>query len=149
MGNVLELVSPLDISKSNFIFKKYLTLALHSVIVITSKRNEENLMDHTKLKEAQDIISGIISTIFLNEDDFKSKVLSHYLKSFNSSGDWIPALYDIVSCHSASKYRFLLCNHNHDHLEVYVKSADIFDWFDEVHKENLASWVINTDEVNK
>lgn len=103
-------------------------------------------MDLKKIKEAQDIVSEVISTIFLNEDDFKNKVLRHYLKPLNSSGDWLPYLYEIKSCHSATEYRFLLCNYSYDHLEVYVKSTDIFDWIEEINKENLASWGINPDE---
>lgn len=96
-------------------------------------------MDLNKLKEAQDIVSEVISTIFLHEDDFKSKVLSHYLKPLNSLGEWSSDLYEIVSCHSAYNYRLSLSNYSSDHV-LYVKSTDIFDWIEGLHKETLASW---------
>ena len=99
-------------------------------------------MSILELKKAQEVISNLISTIFLNEHDFKVRVLTYYLKEHNSVGAWIPDLYDIDACHAARRYRFSLRNSEDDTLDVYIESDVVFEWIVSINEHNLGEWGI-------
>jgi hypothetical protein len=91
-------------------------------------------MKKSELNNAQNVVSGVISTIFLNEDYFKKTILSEHLDELNVDGCWSSDFYSIDECHAARSYRFLLKNYEGKELELYIDSNHIFDFIVENNK---------------